>query len=125
MLSGKSPKEQEPSINLDELRARLDGNDELMAELAQLFLEDAPRQIREIREAQTNGDTARLENGAHALKGSASTLGATALTSVARKIEALGRERNLEGGGELCTRLEQEWERLKVELSTLCAGAPK
>jgi HPt (histidine-containing phosphotransfer) domain-containing protein len=96
-----------------------------MAELAQHFLEDAPREIQKIREAQTNGDAMRLENSAHALKGSASTLGANEFTSIARKIEMLGREKHLEGGDELCKQLEKEWVRLKVELSTICAGAAK
>jgi PAS domain S-box-containing protein len=125
VLSGEQSKIQEPAINPGELLARLDGNNELMAELAQLFLEDAPREIQKIREAQTNGDAMRLENSAHALKGSASTLGANEFTSIARKIEMLGREKHLEGGDELCKQLEKEWVRLKVELSTICAGAAK
>jgi PAS domain S-box-containing protein len=120
-----SAEKQEPAINLDEFRSRLDGNDELMADLAQLFLDDAPRQIREIREAKTLGDATRLEIAAHTLKGSASTVGAGALTSIARKIEMVARERNIEGTGELCNQLELEWERLKVELSTLSAGVGK
>jgi two-component system sensor histidine kinase/response regulator len=115
---------QEPAINLEELRARLDGNDDLMAELAQLFLDDAPRQIQAIREAQTNGDASRMENAAHTLKGSASTLGANGLTSLARELEMQGREMHLEGSNDLCSQLEKEWERLKIELSNICAGAP-
>jgi two-component system sensor histidine kinase/response regulator len=125
VLSAQPVTKMEPAINLDEFRARLDGNDELMGELAQLFLDDAPRQITEIRNAQTKGDVARLENAAHALKGSASTLGAGPLTSCARKLELLAREKRMDGCGELCSELEQVWERLKVELSTICAGAAK
>ncbi|MFZ0821734.1 MAG: response regulator [Candidatus Acidiferrales bacterium] len=125
VLSSQPAIKIEHAINLDELRTRLDGNDDLMAELAQLFLDDAPKQIQEIRDAQTKGDAARLEYSAHTLKGSASTLGATALTSCARKLELLAREKRLDGSGELCSELEQEWERLKLELSTICAGAAK
>jgi CheY-like chemotaxis protein len=125
VLSEHPAKKLEPAINLGELRTRLDGNDELMGELAQLFLDDAPKQILEIRDAQTKGDVKRLENAAHALKGSASTLGANALTSCARKLEMLARERRLDGSGELCSELEKEWEPLKLELSTLCAEAAK
>ncbi len=125
VLSEHPAKKQEPAIQLDELRARLDGNDDLMAELAQLFLDDAPRLIQAIHEAVASGDAARLESAAHALKGSASTLGANGLTSFARKLEMQARAMRLEGSGETCSQLEQEWERLKVELSTICAGAAK
>ncbi len=124
-IQGSAINKQEPAFNIEELRARLDGNDELLGELAQLFLDDAPRQIREIRDAQVKSDAARLEFTAHTLKGSASTLGANTLTDYARKLEALGREKHLDGAGELCLQLELEWERLKVELSTVCAGATK
>jgi two-component system sensor histidine kinase/response regulator len=115
----------EPAIDLGELRARLDGNDELLAELAQLLLDGAPNQIHTIREAVANGDASGLENAAHALKGSASTLGANGLTAQARKLEMQAREMRLEGAGEICLQLEREWKRLKVELSTICAGAVK
>ncbi len=125
VLSVEHERSKGPAIHLDELRARLDGNDDLMAELAQLFLDDAPRQIREIREAQTQGEAVRLENAAHALKGSASTLGANELTSVAREIEMAAREEHLEETGELCNQLWREWERLQEELITICGGAAK
>jgi CheY-like chemotaxis protein len=115
----------ELAINLDQLRTRLDGNDELMGELIQLFIDDAPKQMREIRDAQSKSDAARLENAAHSLKGSASTLGAVALTSSARKLEFLAREKHLDGCGEVCDELELEWSRLKTELSALSAGAVK
>jgi two-component system sensor histidine kinase/response regulator len=116
---------QEPAINLDVLRKRLDGNDELMSELAQLFLDDAPKQIQAIREAQAKGDATGVEFAAHTLKGSASTLGANGLAAIARNLEIQGREKRMEGTGELSSELEQEWERLKMELSSLCAGAAK
>jgi two-component system sensor histidine kinase/response regulator len=115
----------ESAINLDELRVRLDGNDELMGELAQLFLDDAPKQINKIHEAVTNGDARALENAAHALKGSASTLGATRLTALARDLEMQARTKSLECSEEVCLQLEGEWERLKLELSSICSGAAK
>ncbi|HUK31222.1 MAG TPA: response regulator, partial [Candidatus Acidoferrum sp.] len=118
-------KEQSPAINLNELLTRLGGNDDLMSELAQLFLDDAPRMIREIHVAQTKGDAVALEHGAHALKGSASTIGANSLASSARKIEMQARTKHLEGIGEFCSQLDEEWQRLRVELSTICVGATK
>jgi PAS domain S-box-containing protein len=119
------PEHQESPINFDELRTRLDGNDELMAELAQLFLDDAPNQIHKIREAVGKADASALENAAHALKGSASTLGANGLAALARNLEMQARTKILEGAGEVCSQLEEEWERLQLELSTMCAGVTK
>jgi len=63
----------------------LQGNDELMGELLQLFIGDAPLQIKAIADALQEHSAEQLENAAHSLKGSAASLGANALAAIARK----------------------------------------
>ena len=63
-----------------------------MAEVVELFARDAPRRLGVLREAVRRGDTAVLEQTAHALKGSAAHVGARVLTAVCARLEevALG-----------------------------------
>jgi HPt (histidine-containing phosphotransfer) domain-containing protein len=98
----------------------LEGNEELLVELVRLFLDDAPNQIREIHSALADGDALRLENAAHALKGSAASLGADPLAAAALKLEFRGRKGQLSGAAEECADLDEKWECLKPELLSLC-----
>jgi PAS domain S-box-containing protein len=113
-------RKQEPSFDKADLRERVQGNDELMAELVRLFLDDAPHQVKEIHAAMEANATARLENAAHSLRGSAASLGAKGLAAAARKLEMRGREARLTGAELDLAELNGEWERLKPELLLLC-----
>jgi two-component system sensor histidine kinase/response regulator len=108
------------SLDEVQLRKRLEGNEELLVELVQLFLDDAPKQIREIHSALADGDALRLENAAHGLKGSAASLGADPLAAAALKLEFRGRKGQLSGAAEECADLDEKWERLKPDLMALC-----
>jgi CheY-like chemotaxis protein len=112
--------DQEASFDKRELRERLQGNDELIADLVRLFLDDAPNQLQEIRAALEAGASARLENAAHSLKGSAASLGAKALATMARKLEMRGNRGEIEGAKLDFADLISEWEKLKPELVAAC-----
>jgi PAS domain S-box-containing protein len=113
------------AINKGQLKERLQGNEELLVELVRLFLDDAPNQIREIHSALADGDASRLENAAHALKGSAASLGADPLAAAALKLEFRGRKGQLAGAADECDDLDQKWARLKPELAAIChVGTP-
>jgi CheY-like chemotaxis protein/HPt (histidine-containing phosphotransfer) domain-containing protein len=110
----------EPSFNRSELRERLQGNDELMGELVQLFLDDAPVQIEAIAAALAAHAAPQLEYAAHSLKGSAASLGANALAAIARKLELRGRDQQMEGAQAELDELRSEWDQLKPELLAVC-----
>ena len=85
--------------------ARQTGGDaSLRTEIIQMFLEDCPVRIGEIRAAVVSGDAQALVSSAHALKGSAAYLSASIVRACAADLERMGRERNLEGAP---ARLEQ------------------
>lgn len=111
---------RELSFNQGELRERLQGNDELMGELIQLFIGDAPVQIKAIAAAIEQQSAAQLENAAHSLKGSAASLGANALAAIARKLEIRGRDQKLIGAEIDLTALRSEWNLLLPELLAAC-----
>jgi two-component system sensor histidine kinase/response regulator len=74
---------------------RVGGDEELLAEVAQLFLEDYPNSLREIDDALQRGDAKLLERAAHTLKGAASNFGADPVVEPALALELAGRTGNL------------------------------
>lgn len=73
-----------------------DGSTGLVAEMTDLFREDTPRRIQEIRSALSAADAEAFSRAAHALKGGAGAIGARALRTEAAELEALGRNGSVE-----------------------------
>lgn len=113
--------QREHSFNQSELRERLQGNDDLMGELIQLFVGDVPLQLKAIALALEEHSAKQLENAAHSLKGSAASLGANTLAAIARKLEIRGRDQKLDDAEIEFAELNSEWELLKPELLSACA----
>jgi PAS domain S-box-containing protein len=104
----------EPSGPVDDvaLMERLGGDEQLFTEVIQSFLEDCPRRLAAIRTAVDLRDAERVRAAAHALKGSAGNLSATALFTAAQTLERIGAERRLDA-------LEAGWRQLSVEASSV------
>ncbi len=102
--------------------SRLEGDRELFGELAQVFRTECPKIVREIRRAIAAQDTANLEYQAHALKGSAANLGASAVSQTAYALEQIGRSGEMKQASELLQVLEGDVDRLSCELEAFCAG---
>ena len=98
---------------------RVGGDTELLRELAQLFLEEYPRLIGQLREAQQQGDAKTVERTAHGLKGSVANFGAKPAVDAAYRIEQLGKAGQLAGVPEPLASLEQSLVALHTELSQL------
>jgi signal transduction histidine kinase/CheY-like chemotaxis protein len=73
------------------------GNRELAGQLAVLFLDDIEPRMKEINTAVTERDAGRLRAGAHALRGSASTMRAESVSAAAGVLETMGRSGLLDG----------------------------
>jgi PAS domain S-box-containing protein len=88
------------SVLNTEVLAQLHALDEpgeigLLTELVEAFRGSAPGYIGRLKTAFGAGDATAFADAAHALKGSAATLGATHLKSAAYVLELRGREHNL------------------------------
>ena len=78
---------------IDALRSlQEDGDDDLLTELIDLFLQDAPPRIAAIRDAVDAADWPRVAERAHSLKGSCGSLGAVQMAAVCARLEATGRD---------------------------------
>jgi CheY-like chemotaxis protein len=89
---------------------------ELLAELAELFLGDAPPRLEALREAIEGGDAASMAQVAHALKGSSANMGATRLVTICEELEDAGHSGALERAPALVERLEAEFGRVRAAL---------
>jgi len=78
-----------------------DDEPDLITELIDGFLADLEGRLQVIRCAIAGGDAPALRSAAHAVKGSAGTVGATGLAERCGELEALGREGRVDEAGPL------------------------
>jgi CheY-like chemotaxis protein len=95
-----------------EALARLDGNEDLLQELAVLFCEEGIRLMTDIREAIAQGETDALRRAAHTLKGSAGMFVAKPAVEAALRLEAMARDGDLSHIENACSSLEDAMSRL-------------
>ena len=98
---------------------RLDGNAELLGEMAELFLQQYPKLLDELRGALASRDSKRLGRSAHTLKGSLGNFTSGAAFKSAERLEKLGRDRDFASAEEALNNLAEEIERLRPGLSSL------
>ena len=102
---------------IDNLRdLGLDEDDDPAAELAGLFLEDAPRRIEGMRAGIEGRDMENARVAAHSLKGSARNLGARALGNLSHEVEELIVAGSWETAREKLSTVERALETLKDRL---------
>jgi|SRR5580658_5914058 two-component system sensor histidine kinase/response regulator len=104
------------AVNLPELLIRVDNDRELLCELIEIFKEEFPRLLQELREHIVRGDMKSVEGTAHGLKGMLSGLSAMRAAGVAARIEQMGRDGNSSGLDDAVAQLGQEVERVLPEL---------
>jgi HPt (histidine-containing phosphotransfer) domain-containing protein len=75
---------------------RLEGDEELLREQMQYFLDETPELVEEARAAIDESDGRRLEVAAHRLKGLAGSFDAAETVEAARCLEQLGRDKDFQ-----------------------------
>jgi signal transduction histidine kinase/DNA-binding response OmpR family regulator len=99
-----------PLILWDRAKAleRLDGDEPLLLEIVQIFLEESSQQLTDLRRAVTEANAELLERIAHSLKGELSYLGMPTASQRANELERMGRESDLEHASEVLAVFEAE-----------------
>ena len=80
---------------------RVEGDEALLSELLQIFLEGTPVQLNSLQQALAAADFEVVERTAHTLKGELIYLGLTEIAERAKALEYQGREHNLQAVAEL------------------------
>ena len=116
---------QETQVDRASLIERVEGDQELLAEMIQLFRQDAPNLIGAMRAALEHGDMEVLERSAHSLKGAAANLSAKAAAEAAMHLEKVAKDKNFEAATARLADVEQVMQRLLPALAELCDGVSK
>lgn len=100
------------------VRLREWGGDELLHKMIDLFLENAPGRMAQIRAGMEGGDASEVEAGSHALKSSAGNLGAESLRRSAAALEAAteAEDARVDAVVDLFEDLEQRFEATEAAL---------
>jgi HPt (histidine-containing phosphotransfer) domain-containing protein len=96
VMNERSPGQNRPLIDHSAALEHLDGDRELLLEIHAVFQQEAPRQMRQLRDALTQPDPKPAARHAHTLKGMAAQIGASLLEEACRNLE-----RNLSEGTDL------------------------
>jgi HPt (histidine-containing phosphotransfer) domain-containing protein len=87
------------SAMFNELK-QMSGTD-FINELIDAFLDDAPNMIQNMHTALDTKDVESFRRNAHSLKSNANTFGAVELGVLAKELEMMGKENNLDVGNRL------------------------
>ena len=102
-----APMEYERAVN------EFEGDEALLMEVAEGFIQNVRSQIETIRRALAEGDAKTARKEAHAIKGGAANLTADALSAVAFELENLGISGAVEHGADILKTLESEFRRFE------------
>jgi len=75
--------------------------EDFINELIDAFLDDAPNMLQNMETALKTKDVDSFRRNAHSLKSNANTFGATELGTLAKELETMGRDNDLEIGNRL------------------------
>ena len=99
-------------IDRGSLMERLGGDEQLLADVVRLFLDDCPVRLAAIKAAVDSRDAERIRTSAHALKGAAGNLSAQGLVEAASILERIGSENHLGPA-------DAAWRRLSMEAASV------
>ena len=100
----------------DDLK-QISGED-FINELIDAFLDDAPTMIQNMQSALDAKDVESFRRNAHSMKSNANTFGALELGALAKELEFMARENNLDIGNRLEV-LEEAYDKVADELKEM------
>ena len=95
---------------------------ELLTELVDAFLDEAPLRLDELRAGVENDDPVLAGRAAHALKSNGLTFGALALGGLCQELESQARNGQLDAAAPVVARIDAEWSRVRPAIDALRAG---
>ena len=106
-------------IDLEEVLERVENDRELLIELIEIFLEDYPNKITELKNSVANKNGENTQNIAHSLKGASANISAKKISSIFLGIENSVKDNNFAAVEQVLGQLEGLIEDLKKFLVKL------
>ena len=108
-------------FNFSPVLASTGGDVELAHELINLFVEDSPAMITEIRRSIAGNDARSLARAAHAFKSAIGFFPASGAAALVRRLEETARAGDLSGAPEIFAELEREVDLITVSIKEFTA----
>lgn len=112
-------------LDLKPLLEGVGGDESLLAEMVQIFLEDCDALWSRIRQAVSQGDSEGVRASAHTLKSMLGSVSATAAFSMALELENIGRSSEMDGADRLLHTMELELRKIEKNLSAQAKPADR
>jgi HPt (histidine-containing phosphotransfer) domain-containing protein len=106
-------------LNIGIALEHVDGDRELLSELASMFVKDYSRLIDEADEAILRQDYSLLERAAHTLKGRVAFFGITGLRNRLEELERMGQEQDLSHAAGQLLEIKSEMQPILKEVELL------
>ena len=117
--SGSSDHNDLDEVDFDALTARAGGDTGLAHELVEIFLDDCPKFLSEIREAVEREDSGSLERAAHTAKGALVYFSNGNAFKAVLRLQQMAVEGDLRGSRQTLVELEKSFEQIRSSLRDL------
>lgn len=121
----KAANRESSVINLRETMDRLAHDEELLADLVEVYFQDAPRILRQVGGAIQKGDMATTHEAVHGLKGMAANFGAAEVVETCQVMEDAAAQDDATTVETMFPALEASLHRLNVALRELSLADAK
>ena len=108
-----------PVLDIEQLREQVAFDDELLAELIELYISERGKQSPQMQKALAAGDYEGLSRVAHTIKGSLASLHASAARAIAQSLESAAHNGAADECPDLLAALEEQLDRLDLALLAL------
>ena len=108
--------ERRPAFVLHEALTRAAGDRDLLREAIAILLDDAPQQLKTLRDSYATGDLATVQRLSHGLQGAVANLGATLMATGLRDLSHAARDKRQDAIDPLLDQAFRDWTALEREL---------
>ncbi len=111
----------EAAIELKDVLRRLQGDKQLLVEVIEIFLDDAPGRFTKVKQLIGQNDFHELADVAHTLKGAAANIGAEKLRKSFCEMEEAAKQKNSDEAHKILRGASVEFEELRAYFPKLKA----
>lgn len=98
------------------LNDTLSGTYAVYAQILQLFLNETPKSMKELKEKHAQDDCQSVIHISHTLKGNGLSIGAKEFSALCAQVENSSRQEKLDGLAEVIEQIEEEFQKCKEHL---------